>query len=448
MSESAVSKKSRLAIKAQAQLRTWAITKWRCAIAISLLGLLSGATTLVYALRLRQNQSPPDISTPTVSPRLEAVSALGRLEPYGEVINLAPAPNQGGAKVEKLLVKEGETVKKGQPIAILDNFQRRQATVDVARQAVNVAQSNLAIVQAGAKTGEIQAQQATIEKLEAELAGETATHPEIMARLRAELAGEQQEQTATIERLQAELQDAEREFQRYQKLAQDGVISTSDLEQRQLELEQARERLEEARARRKKTVNTLNESLQEESAKFQKTTNTLNKQIQEAKATLSRIAEIRPVDVEKEQAEVNKAIAELKQAQTDLDLSYIKAPSDGQILKIHSYPGEMVDSENGIVELGKTDQMMVIAEVYESDIGRVKVGQKAMIKSENGTFTNTLQGTVEQIGLQIGKKDVLNTDPAADVDVRVVEVKILLTPESSRRVSGLTYAKVVAEILL
>jgi HlyD family secretion protein len=58
-----------------------------------------------------------------------------------------------------------------------------------------------------------------------------------------------------------------------------------------------------------------------------------------------------------------------------------------------------------------------------------------------------LGGTVRVVGLKIGKKDVLNTDPAADVDARVVEVKILLTPESSKKVAGLTYAKALVKIL-
>jgi HlyD family secretion protein len=55
---------------------------------------------------------------------------------------------------------------------------------------------------------------------------------------------------------------------------------------------------------------------------------------------------------------------------------------------------------------------------------------------------------VSHVGLQIGKKDVLDTDPAADTDARVVEVDILLSPEASRRVSGLTNAKVLVDIEL
>jgi HlyD family secretion protein len=90
--------------------------------------------------------------------------------------------------------------------------------------------------------------------------------------------------------------------------------------------------------------------------------------------------------------------------------------------------------------------MFVIAEVAEDSIGKVRIGQNATITSDNGAFSGELKGTVTEIGRKIGKKDVLNTDPAADVDARVVEVKIALPSEDSQKVSGLTYAKVIVEI--
>jgi len=80
-----------------------------------------------------------------------------------------------------------------------------------------------------------------------------------------------------------------------------------------------------------------------------------------------------------------------------------------------------------IVDLGQTKQMYAVAEVYEKDIGRVHLGQRATITSLNGAFQRNLLGTVDEIGREIGKKDVLDTDPAADVDARVVEVKIHLS---------------------
>jgi HlyD family secretion protein len=92
--------------------------------------------------------------------------------------------------------------------------------------------------------------------------------------------------------------------------------------------------------------------------------------------------------------------------------------------------------------------MMAIAEVYESDISKVRLGQRVSITSENKAFDGELRGSVSKVGLKIGKKDILSTDPAADTDSRVVEVNIRLNPEDSKRVAGLTYSKVIVEIFL
>ena len=49
-----------------------------------------------------------------------------------------------------------------------------------------------------------------------------------------------------------------------------------------------------------------------------------------------------------------------------------------------------------------------------------------------------LTGQVERIGLLIGKKDILKTDPVADADARVVEVDIRMEdPESAARLTNL-----------
>ena len=88
-----------------------------------------------------------------------------------------------------------------------------------------------------------------------------------------------------------------------------------------------------------------------------------------------------------------------------MELTIIRAPKDGQILDIYADPGEAVSpSGEPILALGDTRQMYVVAEVYETDIGLVKVGQSATITSRNGAFNQALTGTVEEIGLQIAKK--------------------------------------------
>jgi HlyD family secretion protein len=129
------------------------------------------------------------------------------------------------------------------------------------------------------------------------------------------------------------------------------------------------------------------------------------------------------------------ARAGLHRAEADLELSTVRSPIDGQVLKVHAREGERV-GDKGIVELGDTSRMYAIAEVYETDVGRVHIGQKARITSP--ALPGTLTGTVERIGILIGKKDILKTDPVADADARVVEVDIQLDdPESAARLTNL-----------
>ncbi|TMB06704.1 MAG: HlyD family efflux transporter periplasmic adaptor subunit, partial [Deltaproteobacteria bacterium] len=116
------------------------------------------------------------------------------------------------------------------------------------------------------------------------------------------------------------------------------------------------------------------------------------------------------------QLKVDVARAELQAAQSAVDLDTVRAPLRGQVIKIRARPGERVGPE-GIAELAETDRMYAVAEVYETDIGRVHVGQRATMKSP--ALDSALTGTVEQIGMKVGKLDALDTDPAARTDARV-----------------------------
>lgn len=129
------------------------------------------------------------------------------------------------------------------------------------------------------------------------------------------------------------------------------------------------------------------------------------------------------------------ARAALARAEAELELLTVRAPLAGRVLEVHARPGERVGPD-GILELGDTDAMYAVAEVYETDIGRVEVGQPARIRSP--ALPHELAGAVERVGLKIGKKDVLSTDPVADADARVVEVEVrLLEPELASALTNL-----------
>ncbi|MBD2345532.1 HlyD family efflux transporter periplasmic adaptor subunit [Anabaena subtropica] len=448
---------------------------WGLAVALP----VAVAAGLLATAKFEQIRRLPSVP---IKPVVSSISAVGRLEPQGEVIKLsAPVGGlQSASRVKQLFVKEGERVRKGQVIAILDNHDTQLAAVEEAKAKLLESRASLAQVRVGSPrdiqaqtaviarlqaqlVGERDAQQAMITRIAAQLSAEKVAQQALVNRLEAELRGQQDTLRATLSRIQAEQRNAQVDAGRYDFLYREGAISQQERDRRRLTavtanqqviesqaaLRQAlatlRQQVAEARANQIKTLSSLQQQLIEARVTREKTVTTLQRQIDEEKARLKRLVEVSPTDVQMAQAQVSNAIASVRKAEAELKLSYIQAPSAGEILKIYAKSGEAINAD-GIAEMGQTDQMMVIAEVPEDSIGRVRIGQTVTVNSNNGAFGGEIRGTVSEIGRKIGKKDVLNTDPAADVDARVVEVKIALTPEDSQKVSGLTYAKVLVEI--
>jgi len=93
------------------------------------------------------------------------VHALGRLEPRGEVVRLAPPAGNEGARVETLLVAEGDEIPAHTLVARLDVHARKLAELKEAEARLLAAQARLAQTRAGAKPGDIEAQQAAVDLL-------------------------------------------------------------------------------------------------------------------------------------------------------------------------------------------------------------------------------------------------------------------------------------------
>ena len=138
---------------------------------------------------------------------------------------------------------------------------------------------------------------------------------------------------------------------------------------------------------------------------------------------------------------VDVIAAELEAARAELDMASVRTPAAGRVLRIHAKGGERVGPE-GIAEIGATDEMEVVAEVYETDVASVHVGQHVVVTSP--ALADELTGTVARIGVRVGPLDLPSTDPAAITDARVVEVTIRV--DDPARVADLTNLQVEVAI--
>lgn len=151
-------------------------------------------------------------------------------------------------------------------------------------------------------------------------------------------------------------------------------------------------------------------------------------ELRQAEAELDSLLSSRPEDIALAEARLAAARAALAKAEADAELSRVRAPFAGTILRIVALPGDQVGND-GLLEIGDLSRMIVVADVYETDLPRLREGAEAeiVVPGEARRFT----ATVRQIGWTVRRQTQANTDPVAAVDSRTVEVRLLLDEAGS-----------------
>ena len=139
-------------------------------------------------------------------------------------------------------------------------------------------------------------------------------------------------------------------------------------------------------------------------------------------------------------------IGDKKNIKIDLFNSKLRSPIDGFILGINTRVGER-PKDKGILEIGSSQKMEALIEVYESDIDRVFISQNVELSSENGGFQKILKGKVIRISPQVKQRRVLSTDPTGDADSRIIEVLVKLDQDSIDTVQNYAGMKVIAKFI-
>ncbi|MEL6400042.1 MAG: efflux RND transporter periplasmic adaptor subunit [Cyanobacteria bacterium J06607_6] len=360
--------------------------------------LLAGGLSFVGVRSLLQARQAEQAAMVEPVPQRVQVAALGRVEPAGRVVDVVPSEN---GRLSRLEVAEGDSVQADEILAYLDIYDVRRAERDYAASQLSEAQALL--------TAQTQVGEASIQEAETRVA--QVDQPQLAA-----IAAQEK----TIASLQADLGIAQADLARFEQLYGDGAIALQEVDRQQATVQKLQEQILSAQARQRelevaRTSNMTNAAAQVE-------------------------AEVAGLQLAQVQAQVDSAAQNLALAEARLDQALIRAPQAGQVLQLYAEPGEAVTTSAPILALGDTAQMYVVAEVYETDVTLVEPGQRATITSRNGAFDQALTGTVERVGLQIFKNDVLDDDPAANADARVVEVMVRV--DQSAVIAGLTNLQV------
>jgi HlyD family secretion protein len=337
----------------------------------------------------------------------DSVHALGRIEPKGGVYPVgAPAGNRLARF--KPGIDVDTQVQQNDELAFLEGYDEREVEIEEIDSQIKEAEDSLALE---AKNQEIRRRKLKIEQEQAD----TFAKLDIDA------------QETKIDLLKKNLAQSRSELARLQPL-QSQTVSPHLMEQQKLVVRRDEAELASAEALLKKSV--AGHKIERQEAELQEN------EIELAPEKARLAAHVAPLKVKRELAKANR------------DLSVLRAPHAGQILKILVHAGETIGPKP-VLQLGDTDHMYAVAEVYEADRGRVRKGQKAEVRSKafGRDDAHPLVGTVESIEPIIGKNDVLGLDPAADAYARVVQVHIALDEESSKVARDYTNLQVDVKIV-
>jgi HlyD family secretion protein len=317
--------------------------------------------------------------------------ALGRLEPAGKVIDLSALP---GDCLDSLAVDENAEVRKNDPLAYLDSRIFRELEMEAARSQrleaetrrvaeekvadARIAAAKAALNQAGAYEGDLKVAESKVALLRTNLALAKLTQQRLKALAATDIVSPQdrEEQELAVAKAEAELNAAEIAVEKGRSAGKLGVAA-------------AEADLEAALAGKKQVLSTI-------------AVESLKKREELAKAQWER--------------------------------TIVRAPCDGTVLKVFLRPGEAL-GVMPILQLADRSRMVVVAEVYEGDVKRLRAGQKSKVLSKAfpAPYDETgLEGVVSRIGRTISQPDMKKLNPLAESDRHVIEVRVDLDARGSK----------------
>ena len=276
-------------------------------------------------------------------------------------------------KIDKRLVDEGDIVKEGQLIATLEHKDllaqkaKAEATLETARSRLPALEKNIDY-QDQATTQEISQAQAAVENAQARL----------QQLLDGSRPQEIQSAKAGVDQALADMEKKKADMDRAKKLYQDKYIAAQDWDAAKTAYDMAVANYKKAQ----ENYDLVVEGPRKEEIAAGRA------QLEQSQAAL-RLAKTHRIQIDvlkKElataQGQVKEAASALEVIQTQIEYSNLYAPTSGVVLVKNAEPGEFVVPGGAVVTLGQIEKPWLKAFINESDLGRVKLGQKVSVTTD------------------------------------------------------------------
>jgi HlyD family secretion protein len=378
-------------------------------IGLASMGVIGVITTVLFS-HTPTRDVDIDAQTITVESKdwVMKIQASGVVQPIRK-INLSP---EDSGKIASLYVREGDFVRKGQVIARM-NSDKLEAQVNQYKAILAKATADLEQKRSGNRPEEIAQANARLVKMQADLQQLQNTTPQEINQAQAQL-------DATVAKTELALI----QFNRNQKLKQEGAVSQDKLDEAATNYKTALATQQEAQTKLLQLRNSKKQEFTQRQAAVEEAFQSLRQQKNG----------VRPKEITQAEAEVKQATAQLAYYQTQLNNTVIQAPFAGIITRRFAQEGDFVTpttaastsegaTSTSIVEL--SSGLEIEAKIPEANISKIQLGQKVDIKTD--TYSETFQGKVSLVAPRAVQEN----------NITSFRVKIALITGQSKLKSGM-----------
>lgn len=323
----------------------------------------------------------------TLQKKIGTVEAFERIEVGAQ---------ETGLKIEQVLVDEGDFVKKGQLMAILDRS-LLEAQLAESKAAVDEAEARLAELQAGTRPEEINQAQARLDQSKARLKQTQASKPRKI-----------DEAAAQVNDAQSRLELAKSRYDMYQSLANAGAVSQDQFNQTASEYRSAQANLSAAQQRLSEAKNTNNPEEAQLAAS-----------VREAEQQLKQLrAGSRQEVIDQAKARLASAKGQVQSVVARLKNTRILAPVSGKIATRNARVGDVSSGSQKLFIITEQGRLELLLKVQDIELPQISAGQSVKLTSDSdGSLV--LYGKVREI------------DPVVDQESRIAIVKVSLPSSES-----------------
>ncbi len=265
-------------------------------------------------------------------------------------------------RVVERTVSEGETIKAGQLVARLDTSELEEE-VAVRRAELQAAEAVLAELEAGSRPEEIAQASASVRRTQADLDSLVAgARPQEIAVA-----------DADVERARAEADFLKAEYERQKNLYEKGIVARRDFEAAQKTYEVSNANLQRIEQQqnlvvegpRKQDINRARAAVAETQQRYELIRNGP-----------------RHETIDQARARVEQARSAMALTETRLQYARLLSPLTGVVLSENVEPGEYVVPGTPVVTVGDLQNVWLRGYINETDLGRVKVGQRVCVTTD------------------------------------------------------------------